>query len=718
MTQRWALLCGGDYYAAGTARLASGLSPPNLNGCVRDVKLVTALLRQFDVPEANIRTLTATVDCDGKPMEAPDHWPTRDNINRELRRIEEDAKSETKDAKRLLYFHYSGHGTLRSKEDCMPKLDDDGKSSDDFRGTALVMTDVASGGAYLTGRQLGLWIKQLVEESGFRVTVILDSCFSGDGFRNDDGDVASGFMARSLDEIDFTMLDSDEFAEEEAERAERDAAEGSRDAKVPVCWLSEPEGCTVVTACSRNQTAGEKLFGDGKQGILTYWLVDTLSDLRHIQPPRPSHARTVDYVRQKTIPRQTPMIYGQGLFEFFGLDSYAVGESCIARSDEKGIEIDVGRAQGVEIGSVYDVLPLWALNGQQHLGQIKVTSVGGFESRAEVMPAEAATVWPRGEARQAILHQWALPRDQEVRVYWPEDVPGRELLAAQLNGKPGLVMGAASGEPSGRDLVVRLDGSTKFHIFQNDARLERLPEISTKEANWPIRLTQILSHVTRFQALRRLYSSANTNQLRRWNFELTIQRLKKGKGSESETKEVEESEAIKEVEEFEAVEGDTIELSLHYQGSLSSLWVSLYYFSASWGITKMLPSSGTAAEQLDEQRKSASVRLKVSVPPKCTESDPDRIQDRIVFFISTAPNGLVPSWGDICLPSLGPTTTVEPREWVNMSPSTEADAGDDHRMLAVVKGSVGDVQQAPETEWAAVGCVVWTTGGSTQEDFI
>lgn len=156
MPQRWALLCGGDYYTAGKMHQTHGSKlggPKYLKGCVRDVEVIARYLTEFDVPEENIRTLTATVRPSGDgPVEASDCWPTRSNIQRELQIISNEARSTTEDTDRLLYFHYSGHGTLRKEV----SISDDNKGSDYFKGTALVMTDVASGGAYLTGRQLGL----------------------------------------------------------------------------------------------------------------------------------------------------------------------------------------------------------------------------------------------------------------------------------------------------------------------------------------------------------------------------------------------------------------------------------------------------------------------------------------------------------------------------------------------------------------------------------
>ncbi|KAJ4089941.1 hypothetical protein NW756_006277 [Fusarium oxysporum] len=143
---------------------------------------------------------------------------------------------------------------------------------DDFKSTPLVIRDDASGGAYLTGRKLGLSIKRMVKNSHFWATVVLYSCFSGDGLRDDED---TSFTARWFDEIDDLVLNVGQDAEAEMNHEEEEEDdnddEGSRDALgVRTCWLSDPDDCAVITACSRSQTAGEKVFEKDKQGVLIY----------------------------------------------------------------------------------------------------------------------------------------------------------------------------------------------------------------------------------------------------------------------------------------------------------------------------------------------------------------------------------------------------------------------------------------------------------------
>lgn len=178
--QRWALLCGGDHYIPSGCRDTGDhriLYKP-LKGCVNDVKIVKDLLCGAGVPEDHIFTLTASKPEGNdreRPKEPENLWPTKKNINQVLDRISTLAQRGD-----LVLFHFSGHGIRRDR---LPEVTH-GTKGDALMGAALVMTDVMIGGPYLTGCQLGVRMQKFID-SGLRVTVVLDSCFSGGGYRND-----------------------------------------------------------------------------------------------------------------------------------------------------------------------------------------------------------------------------------------------------------------------------------------------------------------------------------------------------------------------------------------------------------------------------------------------------------------------------------------------------------------------------------------------------
>ncbi|KAF5662333.1 caspase domain-containing protein [Fusarium circinatum] len=689
MIRKWALLCGGDYYVEGSTRAGGGLpatGPKTLRGCVQDVKSLKDLLIKIGVPRGNIRTLTATVRHEGDgAVEPRDLWPTWHNIQQALVQIENEAK-EAGDGENLLFFHFSGHGTLRQQAPFTGPPD--GKHKDDFNGTALVMTDVALGGPYLTGRQLGLWIKRMVEKSGFRATVVLDSCFSGDGLRRDDDGAL--LTPRCLDKLDISMMQVDIDAES---RGSEDSVERTRDADViHKCWLSEPKGCSVITACSRTETASERQFGSETMGVLTYWLVDTLIRFSGMDLSLPSHTRTVDYVRRRVQPNQTPMIYGDGLFQVFSLASYQGGESCTATAGYQSIELNIGSAQGVEVGAVYnaftrEVSPTErAIPGIQHPTQLQVTSVKPFQAQAKLLDPDAAKDWLLGQVRLASLHQWVIPKP--VHVQYDGENLDRQLLARELNDIHNLNL--ENIWSSNRDFHITVNGADDFQISQSAAMIPRLPRISIKDSEWPKKLSCLLSHLSRFQALQDLYYWQYSAKLPESSFKLTTlpQRVQAD---------------------------EKVKLTLTYQGHSSSLWVSLYYFSASWGVEKLWPSSGTAAEHLNkdpfQEKVVITKEVRMRFPPKFRESDPDIIEDQFVFFISTSLDNQVPSWGDICLRSLQPDDVDKIMEWTACSSLGRVDGCNRDAYL------VDEETEVLKTEWAVIRQTVETIRRPAPEDF-
>lgn len=610
------------------------------------------LLLEFQDPNLSIRMLTASSNGDAdQPLEPADRWPTWENINRELRSIEDEANADEGNHDRLLYFHYSGHGTMRSNVPSFPIEYDDEDDVLDLEGTALVMTDVTSGGAYLSGRQLGFWIRRMVKGSGFRVTIVLDSCYSGHGLRNDDDDNGT---PRTLDYIDHTRIDVDNIPEEDVDEDDLESsAELSRDASaVDMCWLSNPTGCTVITACSKQKKASEKIFDATAQGVLTYWLRRLLS--RHRVTPQlwPSHKRVVDYVRSNSRPAQMPMVFGDDLHQFFGLKSYAEAESCNAtRKSGDLVKLDVGEAQGVVAGAVYDVAPTggWTTDKPPPYPQVRVTSrVEAFESWAELVDEASLESWPQNETRAANLHQWALPTEVRIHIDPGTNVDS-SILRDELAARPGLVLG--HGSPSGRDFVISLDRDNTFVIRQDGKLLPRLPTISKITSAWSAELVRVLSHVSRFQALQDLYQSLpNHSRLPQTDFELVSR-------------------------PEQVVDGEQVNLKLTYNRPMSSLWVSLYCFSASWGIKKLWPPSGIAAEEADESEL-FDENITMTIPSKWRNSDPDAIEDQFFLFVSTSGATQIPSWGNICLPSLRPTELTAPLEWTRAGTAREGDDRD------------------------------------------
>ena len=353
-----ALLIGCDFYFAGSAENDDGNSIrfPHLHGAVRDVNDVDSFLVNIGVPKDRIVELTASYNPhspSGPTENDPSKWPTHANIIRELENITERSSHGT-----LVYIQFSGHGIHRGR---VPeaKMSPGG---DTLLGAALATTDVLeNNGRYLTANELGLRIQNMVRK-GLRVTLVLDACFAGRGLRE-----GATYTIRTVPPYhDDRDLGSDAAAEEEA-RQYLARTSGTRQSVTIENWLSNPVGCTVLTACGIQQTAGEDTFQEiGKntrlrRGVLTHWMLDFLNQCP--TPNFPSYTAVKDYVKMKiqtTSPHihQIPVLYGDAEYEFFGTRQHARRPICrvIEAWDDK-VCLDVGSAQGVTVDTVYAIYP-------------------------------------------------------------------------------------------------------------------------------------------------------------------------------------------------------------------------------------------------------------------------------------------------------------------------------------------------------------------------
>lgn len=168
------------------------------------------------------------------------------------------------------------------------------------------------GGAYLTGHQLGVWAKMLIEVKRVRVALILDSCHSGKGLRADERvDQLFNLRTSELQSVDTSSLESDYTARNEAQKDEERilaASDSGNGTMTTTEWLSNPEGCTILTACQLDQhwQAGEYHFEgqDGHNGILTHWVLDLITNYAALGPY--SYEGLARHVRLRTISTGRP----------------------------------------------------------------------------------------------------------------------------------------------------------------------------------------------------------------------------------------------------------------------------------------------------------------------------------------------------------------------------------------------------------------------------
>ncbi|KAG5800535.1 hypothetical protein H9Q69_000422 [Fusarium xylarioides] len=543
--EKWALLIGINHYLDGTCR---DIKVKPLTGCVRDVQLMEEHLKKMAVPKKHIIKLTATKGTDGI-TENDKEWPTSANIKKALDKIRKKAKPGA-----LVYFHYSGHGIRRRKiaKDLGCNVNDGG---DEFSGAALVPTDVKCGGSYLSLYQLGVKIQSMVRKKNLRMTVVLDCCYSGRGLRDDEsddeGDDDEGADTRGIDEEDDSVLESDKLANKQAE-IEEDNSRGMTDTS----WLKYPTSCTVFTACGVDETAKEARLTPNsklKNGLLTHWILHTLNQ---DSDPRPlSYKMVRDNVLFKIrtqLPKrhQTPGIFGDHHYEFFGLKALPYKTLSILFENNNDIFLGIGRAQGVAAGAVYEVRSIGSKddNDNTHSEQaggatshepksIKFRIHRSYDLRSKVKPLNENDSGKLKDAvkqgHRAFLCNWALPIKTYIHVVGADsegdmDQPHLETLRAGLareldttHNLTVLVDTAAAGSAApSPTLRLVVDDNKDVLIQDRDGnRLPWLPKICTSQPGAVRMLARTVNHFTRFYAIKTLSYGRPPGNLPRSRFE-------------------------------------------------------------------------------------------------------------------------------------------------------------------------------------------------------
>ncbi|EQB52506.1 hypothetical protein CGLO_07860 [Colletotrichum gloeosporioides Cg-14] len=602
MPDIWALLVGSNFYFTGSARSRNGqnISLNNLSGCVRDVDCTFNMLRNRGVKEQNISKLTASTSENGeRPIEPPDCWPTFKNIQRKLVDITKRAQPGD-----IVYFHYSGHGVQR-KAVQVPQTD-----ADPLVGMALVMTDVLEGEPFLTGYHLGLWIRGMAEDRNLRCTVILDSCHSGEAFRN-----AGDFVPRDITAtISSMILQSDKQADREAESAylEHLSSHNTRNSiKDPRPWLLNPKNATIITACDKHETAGERTIDGIRQGVLTHNLLHVLRDFDG--PLWPSHSHLLHDVRRRIRnihgherTTQTPLLYGDGNIEVLGTTAFHQSEVAAITPRDGKILIEVGACQGAAVGSIYDLLcpAKIGLSGHQDVGaQARVEKVDSFSCTARLLDNshEVDATW------RAALRYWAFHPDFIIAVVGDEPpYPGfLDNLREKLRVYEGLRLWDGPLDSDNQaGLFLETTRKGPFRILDKERNpVARLPSVQADDTMAPEKLAYTLSHLARYHRLLDLSSMPAFQQFRSDRFILDTkpQTLR---------------------------ESETLKISYKYLGPSDTAWISIFCFNASWGIDKIEPEGTEPACRIRALEVPEQIEMDVYVPNAAENDVSGPIEDR------------------------------------------------------------------------------------------
>ncbi|EPS39708.1 hypothetical protein H072_6503 [Dactylellina haptotyla CBS 200.50] len=625
-----------DTYIPGTQRKVNF---HNLKGCVRDVRAIETHLQGLKFHHVKILSASGE-SAAGIPLESKSELPIFENIVRELIYITNNASEGD-----LVYIHYSGHGIRRDK------IEPDDENGDYVSGAALVLADVMDGGPYLTGFQLGRFMQNMVEVKNLRVNLVLDSCFSGRGVRSSTPAIGEYISRGGNYDFDDEKLPCDLTADDLIDRL---FPSEYRDVRVKRSWLSNPTGCSILTACQFDETAAEQNFDGEYHGVLTYWILTLLKTPKIY---RPSFARLREYAeanikRMNGSRTQSPVLHGDGEYMFLGIDS--VIERPLGRvlsRDNYEVVLDVGWAQGVSVGAVYDVYPKDQVNVPDWVPKIhaKVADSpenSAFRSTAELIfdQRDQDSVLEIEKGGAIVLRDWALPSKTLVAVSFPE---GHHAEAEQrmndlkltLEKTVGLIFQSTGA--TGKTAFVIVIKRHDIEIYEGGKRIPRLPKIPTNDKDWIVKVSYLLNHVARFRALNEikndmidLEDSLDRNwvtfQVARTDYKGGI--VKSGSGKKLQVQEHTELEFT---------------FTLSDKSPLDHVYLGVYAFSPSWSVQKVHPGPG---QPLIKVRRGTTETfwLQPEIPLASTADDPEIVEDTVKAFVCTSQE----TWEEIELPDL------------------------------------------------------------------
>lgn len=534
----YALLIGIDRYLPN--QLPHGGSYESLHGCVRDIDRVEALLKNMlKVPEAGIFKLVAShVHGSTQPSE---QLPTYENMVTKFKELTKIAQPGDR-----VYIHYSGHGG-RSVT-AYPDLK--GKNAID---ESLVPMDIGNPQArYLRDLELAKLLQSMVDKR-LVVTLVLDSCHSGGATRGGVENASVRGLSKNI--VDTTPRPTESLVASTEELIQNwqsltKKEEKTRNLTATSGWLPEPKGYVLLAACRDNELAHERPFnGKEKNGVLTYWLLDSLKTLGTGITYKVLHDRILAKIYGES-KQQTPMLQGEGDRLVFDGQSmscqYAVTVLTVDAANR--VLLQAGAAQGVGEGAEFAIYELGTTDFTQtdkRVALAKIIEVDAEESWAEITeilrqekPARTLRLYRPSAAiaptqasiedgAPALLLSPGVKLIRKVRLLPPEEnrqpkgiEPKKALAAvkatkAMVEGNRRLELLSEDASNEAVAYYVSINEKGEYEILDADGTIINLrPSLKVEEPDAASSVVGRLVHLSQYDAILQLDNNNPTSNLK------------------------------------------------------------------------------------------------------------------------------------------------------------------------------------------------------------
>ena len=534
-----------------------------LKGCVNDALMMENLIKDvFGYQPSNIKMLL-------------DEDATKANI---LGQFEEFLiKNATKDSQILFYF--SGHGS-RTTDDNSDESDgmDETLVTHDSRDPAGKVSDIRDD-------ELEQLLTQLTQKSD-NVTIILDCCSSGSGFRGEDATPATAVprLAPSIGE----------------ERSVPNA--NANDGRTG--FLPPNLNYVLVSACKDKEYAYEH----NGHGAMT----SAINEVIRTNPNITYRAMMYDvYTKVNAeFSTQNPQIEGSRRdAQLFGnLGKIERFVEITSDNNAEKVVLNAGQAHGVTVGSIYAVYKPGTTSTDQEsnlLGKIEITALKPFQAAAKVL--ERSGDIPKNAAAFEIAHQYG-----DLRMPVLFDLAGNAAINTKVksavekhSNREDLIKSVAANERY--DIRVFLDGGSmvlerpdQFPLKKIDAAAsdatDQLMDVLTKEA-------------------RRLNVLQLENKASSLNIEFTVERWEKAEEDAFGDVEIIKPLALETTEEglMELNEGNIIQLTITNK-STQPVHVYLLDLATDGGVYLRFPAEGAQDSPMPSGENIKSYHMRITPP--------------------------------------------------------------------------------------------------------
>ncbi len=371
----YALLIGIDCYLPN--KLPKGGCYHNLSGCVQDTTQIEEFLRgRLQYPSTHILKLTASYVGSQEPPEPRENWPTYENIVAAFQKLTDVTQPGDQ-----VYIHYSGHGGRIPTK--FPELKTNGFDE------ALVPTDIGNSEArYLRDVELVHILNKMVRR-GLVVTLVFDSCHSG-GMSRSAGDA----VVRGVDEVDTTERSLQSLVASDAELAttwQSLAHNETRNLKLSNgSWLMSAKGYVLLSACRPSEVAYECANEKGRNGVLTYWLLNSFKQLDSGSTYKHLHDCVVAKVYSQ-FQQQTPQLQGESdrvVFNGKLMPQQHTVNVIRINSEEQKILLNTGQSHAMRKGACFIIYQLGTTNFSQldrGIALVEIVELGATNSEAKIV---------------------------------------------------------------------------------------------------------------------------------------------------------------------------------------------------------------------------------------------------------------------------------------------------------------------------------------------